>query len=91
MAHAIIEVFDRIEAIELEHVPHEPIRLVDGSGRTFGYRQWRRPSKPLAERYDEIRRASLRLSVGQFAADVAAYIAAERDARLSLRSKYAAD
>ena len=90
MAHAIIEVFDRIETVELEHVPREPRRIVDPSnGKTFGYVQWRAPKQSLAERYDEIKRAALRISYGQFASDVAAYVDAERDGRLALRAKYA--
>lgn len=90
--HAIIAVFDDIEAVEMTYVPHEPRGIVDPSnGRTFGWVQWRAPKQSLAERYDEIRRAAMRMSSGQYTADVAAYIDADRDGRLALRAKYATD
>lgn len=89
--HPLMQFFDDIEAVELTYVPREPRRIVDPSnGKTFGWTAWRPPQQSLAATYDEFRRLALRSFVRpELAAAVADYIEGDRDARLSLRKKYA--
>ena len=93
MARDVMQIFDDIEAVELTYIPREPRRVTDPSnGKTFGWTQWRPPQQSLAATYDEFRRSAIRnLARPEHVAAVADYISGDRDARLSLRAKHAAD